>query len=244
MLFNMSLTITLSGHGSQLSSTFYPPIQLQEGRYRIALLRLSVYNSIPNVTKDNNCLEVNILSKPHKIAVPVGTYEIEEISEAIGEQIKLKSNLADDAKDLFHIEANTNTLQTNIFSKFPVSFNVNNSIAPLIGILKNTEIPEKGRITSEKIADINPVDVIRVECNIATGSFLNGQSSHTIYDFNPNVLSGYKITEVPKNLLYLPLVNTQSISDVTIKFVDQNQKLVNFRGERSSVVLAIEKYGA
>lgn len=72
----MSLTITLSGHGSQLSSTFYPPIQLQEGRYRIALLRLSVYNSIPNVTEDNNSLEVNILSTPHKIAVPVGTYEI------------------------------------------------------------------------------------------------------------------------------------------------------------------------
>lgn len=68
-------------------------------------------------------------------------------------------------------------------------------------------------------------------------------SHHTPYT-NPNVPSGYKITEVPKNLIYLPLVNTQSISDVTIKFVDQNQKLVNFRGERSSVVLAIEKYGA
>lgn len=240
----MSLTITLSGHGSQLSSTFYPPIQLQEEKYRIALLRLEVYNSIPNVTKYNNCLEVTILSTTHKITVPVGTYEIEEISAAVGHQIKLKSNLTDDAEDLFFIKANTNTLQTNIYSKFPVSFNVQNSIAPLFGIPKNTKMLPGERLTSEKIADINPVDVIRVECNIATGSFLNGQSSHTIYEFNPSVPSGYKITEVPKNLIYLPLVNTQSISDVTIKFVDQNQKLVNFRGERSSVVLAIEKYGA
>lgn len=240
----MSLTITLSGHGSQLSSTFYPPIQLQEERYRIALLRLEVYNSIPNVTKYNNCLEVTILTKTYKITVPVGTYEIEEISAAVGHQIKLKSNLTDDAEDLFFIKANTNTLQTNIYSKFPVSFNVQNSIAPLFGIPKNTKMLPGERLTSEKIADINPVDVIRVECNIATGSFLNGQSSHTIYEFNPSVPSGYKITEVPKNLIYLPLVNTQSISDVTIKFVDQNQKLVNFRGERSSVVLAIEKYGA
>lgn len=241
----MAITITLSGCAAQLSNSFYPPIKLDENsNYKIALLRLEVYNSIPNVKKANNTLQVTINGIDTKIVIPIGTYEIGDISTYIAEKIKLKSNETLELDDLFSIKSNTNTLQTIIFSKFPVSFNVPNSLAPLLGFPKTTKLEANHSVTSPKLADINPVDVIRVECNLATGSFLNGESSHTIYEFTPDVPPGYKITEVPKNLIYLPLINTNLISEVYVKFVDQDRGLIDFRGERSSVVLAIQKDGA
>lgn len=237
----MSLTLTLSGCSSQLSNSFYPPIQLDNANYKIALLKLEVYNSIPNVSKKNNSLSVVIQDTNHVLYIPTGTYEIEDLSTCIAEMIKLKSNETLDLENLFYIKANTNTMQTIIFCKYPVSFDVKNSVASLLGISNKTKIIGGETIFSEKIANINAIDVIRIQCNLASGSYLNGQPSHTIYEFTPDVPPGYKIIEVPKNLIYLPLINTQSISEISIKFVDQNQKIVNFRGERTSVVLVIEK---
>ena len=80
---------------------------------------------------------------------------------------------------------------------------------------------------------------IRVECNIITNSFINGERSHTIHEFHPRVDPGYKIIETPKSLIYL-LVSVRSIDHLEIKITDQDGNLINNRGEDISVRLHLK----
>lgn len=79
--------------------------------------------------------------------------------------------------------------------------------------------------------NILTVNSIRIECNITTNAFINNKRVHTIHEFFPNVAPGYKIIEIPNSIIYLP-VTIQSIASLTLKIVDQNGDLVNFRGEK------------
>lgn len=62
----------------------------------------------------------------------------------------------------------------------------------------------------------------------------------TLHEFFPNVDKGYKIVEVPKNIIYMP-VSIQSISNFTVRIVDQDDKLINFRGEIITLRVHIKK---
>mgnify|MGYP003546407550 CR=1 FL=1 len=52
--------------------------------------------------------------------------------------------------------------------------------------------------------------------------------------FFPSVGPGYKIIEVPVNLVYLP-ITMNTISSMETKLIDQNGKLINLRGEELSI---------
>ena len=48
--------------------------------------------------------------------------------------------------------------------------------------------------------------------------------------FFPAVSPGFKIIEIPTQVIYLPLT-TKTINNIQIRIVDQDGTLVNFRGE-------------
>ena len=83
------------------------------------------------------------------------------------------------------------------------------------------------------------VNSLRIECNITTGAYINNQSVHTIHQFFPAVPPGYKIIEVPKQVIYLP-VSIKCIDYIQLRIVDQEGDLVNFRGETITVRLHIK----
>ena len=68
---------------------------------------------------------------------------------------------------------------------------------------------------------------------------MNNLPAHTLHEFALDVPPGYKLDVIPRNLIYLP-VNIKEISCLTIWIVDQNGRLINFRGEEITLRLHLK----
>lgn len=224
----MSLTLTLTGNSSVLSTEYFPPIELR-GNYTCGLVDFQTYNSIPNVDVENNILNIG----KYAIEVPVGSYEIDDLAEYFHKQLKTI-----DSKIYFSLKANNNTLQTEIKSSETVYLNHERTIGSLLGFSKRELEPNKKHVSDQPV-NIIKVNAICVECNIITGSYINNKQVHTLHEFSPGVAPGYKIVEVPANVIYLP-VNVKTLSSLTLKITDQDGNLVNFRGETITIRLHLK----
>lgn len=142
----------------------------------------------------------------------------------------------------FELEANKNTLQCEILCSQPIDFSKPKTVGQLLGFRSNKVLRENAVHISQLPADILKVSVIRVECNIITGSYLNNRPSHTIHEFSPRVPPGCKIIEVPQNVIYFP-VTVKNIRTLNLSLRDQNNHLINFRGETITIRLHIKKVG-
>lgn len=224
----MSRILNFSGNSSILQADYFPPIELSSA-YECGLVSLYTYNSIPNVAKTNNLFHVG----NEIIELSEGSYEIDDIADFIKTGLQHTTS-----KPIVLINANTNTLKTEIKSTHPVYFNKERTIGELLGFSKR-ELKPNVNTQSDLPVNINKVNSIRVECNIVTGSYVNNTPVHTIHEFSPDVLPGYKINEVPKNIIYLP-VNVNTIRSVVIRIVDQDGHLLNFRKEKITIRLHLK----
>ena len=107
-----------------------------------------------------------------------------------------------------------------------------NSVRSVLGF--NALMYSSGYNESENIVNILSVTSLRITSDIIGSSYSNGSNENTIYSFFPSVGPGYKIIEVPVNLVYLP-ITMNTISSMETKLIDQNGKLINLRGEELSI---------
>lgn len=226
----MSYTLTLkSRDSSTLKAIYFPPINLSEGEWSIALVNLETYNSIPNITETQNKLH---LGTGEIVIIPTGTYSINDIFSKIKQSVKG-----------IELHANINTFKTEIrTAENTIDFSHNGSIGPILGFTKK-QILEKNAekfYESDSVVNIQPVSTIRVECNVVTNSYLNNRLVHTIYEFFPKVPAGHKIIEIPSNPIYLPVI-VQTLDHTECAIVDQNVVPLDFRGEEIVVRLHLKK---
>lgn len=95
-----------------------------------------------------------------------------------------------------------------------IDFSVENGIGSLAFERKIYE--RHVRVISNNIVDINKISAIDIMCNVVDGSFTNGEPSHILYHFYPNVPPGFKIVEVPDEKIYMP-VNTSVLNNIIIQ---------------------------
>lgn len=224
----MSRILNFSGNESILQAEYFPPIELSSN-YECGLVGFHTYNSIPNIDLNNNLFHVG----SETIEIPVGSYEIDDIINVITKNLHKTQT-----KPAVIINANTNTLKTEIKSTHIVYFDKKRSIGELLGFSKVHIQPNK-IVESDLPVNITKINSIRIECNIVTGTFMNGKPVHTIYEFSPDVSPGYKINEVPSNIIYLP-VQPNTITSVQIKIVDQDGNIINFRKENITIRLHLK----
>lgn len=200
------------------------------GDWEVALASFSTYNSIPNIEEGvNNILAYGVAGK--QIRFPEGSYEIDDIDSYI------KSQLARGEK--IDIIANNNTLKCEIVTNQRIDFTSAASIGPLLGFDAVVLEPTKRHASAHPVS-IMKVNTILVECNIARGSYINGVEGHTLFQFSPNVAPGFKIEKTLENRIYMP-VNTDRIQDITVRILDQEGRLVNFRGETITVGVHVQR---
>jgi len=232
-----SKSIVLSSNESRFKTEFYPPIVLDnDSNHSLALLTLDMYNSIPNIDNSNNEFIYEYNNSEYKFNIPEGSYEINDINNYI--QRKLVENGHD---DLFRIFANLNTLKCNIEINdisAKIHFDHKKSLRHLLGfsngIIEGAQIHE-----SVNIVQIHTVNSILVHCSIIGGSYLNKSQKPILYSFSPNVPAGYKIVENPSSPTYLP-VTVPYIEDIRIWLTDQDQNLINHRGEEVTIRLELK----
>ena len=204
----------------------------------MALVNLETYYSFPNFDATNN----NFRYSPNDgetwvdVSIPEGCYEIADINEYLQRAMKENGHYDTEKEEYqISIQPNSNTLKSvlDIAPNYRVDFlHPNNSIRTILGF--NSWVYKEGYNESEKIVDIMNISSLRVTSDIIGSSYANGTTGNVIYSFFPNVGPGYKIIEVPHNLIYLP-VTLSTISSMETKLTDQNGNLLNLRGEELSI---------
>lgn len=248
-----SFTVSFTGTSSVLRADFFPEISLDlNANYCCALLDFTSYNSIPNITEGkNNEFVFNYVaterkwnkstgkydmidkSKAATISFPSGAYDVEDILKY------LKWELSAHGISLSY-EINAGTSSVGLEFDTTVDWR-GGTVLNVIGFQNTQTFESKKKYRSEHIVKITNIDIIRIECDIVSGSYINGQQSHTIHQFSScKVDPGYKFIEVPRHLIYLPVKDKQ-LRSIQISIVDQNGHLVDFRGEQISCRIHIRK---
>lgn len=249
-----SFAVSFTGTSSVLRADFFPEIALDPSSdYYCGLLDFTSYNSIPNIIdKQNNEFKfkykveekrkdpksvkesIYYVSKEKTVSLPTGSYEVEDILKY------LKAELAADRISLtYDICA----------SKVRISFSTqiewtNGTVLDVIGFRRErTHIFAKhvGYWSTSNVR-ITEIDVIRIECDIVSGSYINGKNCHTIHQFSHcKVGPGYKFIEVPQHIIYFPIKKEKQLQSIQISIVDQNGNLIDFRDEQISCRIHIKK---
>lgn len=238
----MSHTFTLKGNTSEISQNIYPPVILNpKESHCVGLIGFYTFNSIPNIEEGNNKFYCN----KKFITLPTGSYEIEDIEKYIQnklfEKFAIQTNSLDFEKEnLLSLKPNLNTLKCEIKSKFNIDFSKSDSIGKLLGFSPK-KLDANKLHTSDLPVNIIKVESVRIECNIVIGSVYEGKYSHTLYEFHPSSNPGYAINIEPRNILYMP-INTHIIDNITCKLIDQEGRLINFRGENIIIRMELKQY--
>ena len=223
-----SFTLSLSGTSSVLAADYFPPIELDPKRkYVLGLVELLTFNSIPNI--DMNCNKFYVGKEI--VELPTGSYEIDDIEKTLQKTLERKGII-------ISIKPNNNTLRSIITCNREIDFQKNDSIGQLLGFTKHLLEPNISHVFDMPVT-ILKVNAVRVECNITTGAYINQNKVHTIHEFFPAVPPGFKIIEVPKQIIYLP-ITVKIIDHLQLRIVDQNGDLVNLRGEVITIRLHIK----
>ena len=119
-----------------------------------------------------------------------------------------------------NISANSNTLKSVLILEkdYQVDFNHQNSPSKVLGFTGTKYTG--GFHESENVVNILSINSMLVNIDIISGSYVNGTTKNTIYSFFPKVSPGYKITETPINLVYLP-ITLDTIHRLWVSITDQ-----------------------
>ena len=198
---------------------------------KIGLIRLSVYNSVFNITERNNQFMFTNPQAFHQIEavkvfiIPPGSYEVTDIAD-----IKKQET---NNKILLQLDKNTIKSKMELLQGV-INFNVENSVASLLGFDKH--IYSRVKNSTNKFIDIMGFNTINIHCNIISGAKDNGKDTDILYTFNLTEPPGYLINIIPTNILYQN-VTKDRIESTEFHIKDEHGRPIDFNGDVLSFTL-------
>ena len=172
------------------------PLQTNNKQFKIAVILLTAYSGIFNVTSKNykfyfskSIIDDNLFNH---ITIPEGAYEIESLNKEI-KRIIIDEGHFTTTDYPFLIKPNFSTLGSIIEisnEESAISFIPDDSIRDLL-ILNKTSIYEKYNLSPNPV-DIKPFDKIFIGTNIARGMIFHQKRTGIIHNFTMTVNPGYK----------------------------------------------------
>lgn len=206
----------LSGNTSMLNIHLEHPIHLDEGvQYKVALVGFYSENNIYNLSRDSEILFENAEPLP----VARGYWTLDTLQKHIS---KVTSK--------FEIKKENN----RVVIRSSVKFHMDNTIRALLGFDPVTGVTFHDNYKADNAPNLRSVDVIEIHCDIVNTSFTNHATHYhkhdetsLLYQFYPTVQHGYKISEVPRCLHYVPLkAGLGKIQYINIGLLDQSGMLL------------------
>jgi hypothetical protein len=219
--------LKFQSEASDFTISFSQPISLDPKRkYVFALKRFSVYNTLFNITKENNRFTYSIDTGKTWIDlyIPYGAYESKGLNKRLQSLIK--------STDI-SIEADEETSQAILSIKNPnirIDFTKPNSLNKLLGF--KPKVYQDTRNISEDIIKITLTNDIDIHCSLITSnSYVNGINKPILYSISAySVQVGAKIIISEINPIFLP-INTSTIDSIRFQILDDNGKLLDFNSE-------------
>ena len=118
--------------------------------------------------------------------------------------------------------------------KGSLEFDIENSIAPLLGFRK--VVYKQGKYTSQKIIDIMGFSTINVHCNVISGVKDNVNSTDILYTFTLTEPPGYLIFFMPTNILYQNVTKGRK-EYIEFHIKDEHGRPIDFNGDVLSFTL-------
>ena len=222
------------------------PLQTNNKQFKIAIMFLSAYNGIFNVTNLNKnfYFTKSISDDNHfmQTTIPLGAYEIESLNDEM-KRIISDENHFTEGNYPFKIKPNFTTLGSiveKIDPEVAISFKPDASIGSLLGF--NKRIIHEEQNLSDNPVDILSFDNIFIETDIAQGMIFKGRRSGIIQNFTMDVDPGYKYIEKFRGGISWYMLKTMDfISSINFKLKNENVEIVSFNGQPLTLRLSIKE---
>ena len=233
----MSKTLIVSGKSSEIKVKYFPPIELNgdASDWEIGMLNFETYHAISNVSENEPVVKIISKDDPREgkvkdIFISSGFYEIHELEKIINEKI---------TPEKIELTIDTPSLKCRV--KTSCNLILSSQVKKILGFSEDLFILQKNQTYLSDISiNISSINIINLDCSIASGSYVNDLKSHIIHSFFPSVPHGYKIIEVPTNVIYFPLTSSL-IDTLVIRVEDQEGNLIDFGNETITVRLHLRK---
>ena len=251
---NFSTTFNICSQLSDIDVNLAYTLKLDPTqKYKMGLVWFSTYNTIFNITSQNNEFRVLKGTDTFPCKIPPGAYEVKDFNDHIATSNK------DLPQDLISITDDkvTTKCKMSIKEGYTLQFNPSSFFHTILGFDATKEYKGRPRpYLSDGIIQITDINTINIECSLVNGGYVNtinpndsqsGGGSNTmkpsnlLYSFPSfTVPLGYKIIQNPTHPTYYPVFQT-NINRFNIKITDDKSKLISFNGEKINMCLELKQ---